>query len=143
MEIKIHGYKLEGVKYEIKLNWNSKPTEAGINGGRIDMLEARTGRKKILRYEKRRVDHPGDHRAHKENPGRCHESVQLNRCPATWKRQRSILNTTLPGWTPGNFFGISSRSDLLFGLSVLSEESSVFLLFPACYFDNLVMRQKR
>ena len=51
MEIKIHGYKLEGVKYEIKLNWNSKPTEAGINGGRIDMLEARTGRKKILRYE--------------------------------------------------------------------------------------------
>ena len=51
MEIKIHGYKLEGVKYEIKLNWNSKPSEAGINGGRIDMLEARTGRKKILRYE--------------------------------------------------------------------------------------------
>ena len=51
MEIKIHGYKLEGVKYEINLNWNSKPTEAGINGGRIDMLEARTGRKKILRYE--------------------------------------------------------------------------------------------
>ena len=51
MEINIHGYKLEGVKYEIKLNWNSKATEAGINGGRIDMLEARTGRKKILRYE--------------------------------------------------------------------------------------------
>ena len=51
MEIKIHGYKLEGVKYEIKLNWNSKPTEMGISGGRIDMLEARTGRKKILRYE--------------------------------------------------------------------------------------------
>ena len=41
MEIKIHGYKLEGVKYEIKLNWNSKPTEAGINGVRIDMLEAK------------------------------------------------------------------------------------------------------
>ena len=36
MEIKIHGYKLEGVKYEIKLNWNSKPTEMGISGGRID-----------------------------------------------------------------------------------------------------------
>ena len=51
MEIKIHGYKLEGVKYEIKLNWNSKPSEAGINGGRIDMLVARTGRKKVLRYE--------------------------------------------------------------------------------------------
>ena len=51
MEIKIHGYKLEGVKYEIRLNWNSKPTEMGISGGRIDMLEARTGRKKILRYE--------------------------------------------------------------------------------------------
>ena len=46
MEIKIHGYKLEGVKYEIKLNWNSKPNEAGINGGRIDMLEAKQGRKK-------------------------------------------------------------------------------------------------
>ena len=51
MEIKIHGYKLEGVNYEIKLNWNSKPTEMGISGGRIDMLEAKTGRKKILRYE--------------------------------------------------------------------------------------------
>ena len=51
MEIKIHGYKLEGVKYEIKLNWNSKPTEMGISGGRIDMLVARTGRKKVLRYE--------------------------------------------------------------------------------------------
>ena len=51
MEIKIHGYKLDGVKYEIKLNWNRKPTEAGIAAGRIDMLEARTGRKKVLRYE--------------------------------------------------------------------------------------------
>ena len=51
MEIKIHGYKLEGVKYEIKLNWHNTPTEAGINGGRIDMLVARTGRKKVLRYE--------------------------------------------------------------------------------------------
>ena len=51
MEIKIHGYKLDGVKYEIKLNWNRKPTEAGIAAGRIDMLEAKQGRKKVLRYE--------------------------------------------------------------------------------------------
>ena len=51
MEIKIHGYKLDGVKYEIKLNWNRKPTESGIAAGRIDMLEAKQGRKKVLRYE--------------------------------------------------------------------------------------------
>jgi hypothetical protein len=51
MEIKIHGYKLDGVKYEIKLNWNRNPVEASINGGRIDMLEAKQGRKKVLRYE--------------------------------------------------------------------------------------------
>ena len=51
MEIKIHGYKLEGVKYEIKLNWNRKPTESGIAAGRIDMLEAKQGRKKVLLYE--------------------------------------------------------------------------------------------
>ena len=37
------------------------------------------------------------HRAHEEDTGRRHESVQLNRYPATWKRQRSIHNTTLPG----------------------------------------------
>ena len=43
MEIKIHGYKLEGVKYEIKLNCNRKSVESGINGGRIDMLEAKQG----------------------------------------------------------------------------------------------------
>ena len=51
MEIKIHGYKLDGVKYEIKLNWNRRPVEAGINGGRIDMIDAKQGRKKVLRYE--------------------------------------------------------------------------------------------
>ena len=51
MEIKIHGYKLDGVKYEIKLNWNRNPTEAGIHAGRIDMFEAKQGRKKVLRYE--------------------------------------------------------------------------------------------
>lgn len=28
MEIKIHGYKLEGVKNEIKINWHNTPTEA-------------------------------------------------------------------------------------------------------------------
>ncbi len=51
MEIKIHGYKLDGVKYEIKLNWNRKPTECGIAAGHIDMIEAKLGRKKVLRYE--------------------------------------------------------------------------------------------
>lgn len=51
MEIRIHGYKLEGKTYEITLNWNRKPTEVGINGSKIDDLKAMDGRTMILRYE--------------------------------------------------------------------------------------------
>ncbi len=51
MEIKIHGYKIEGTTYKIKLNVTSEPTEAGIYGGHIDQLEAKVGGKKILQYK--------------------------------------------------------------------------------------------
>ena len=61
MEIRIKGYKRNGVGYYVKLNWHRDPVEAGIGKGRIDRLEIRkSGERKILcRYDGRWITPPG------------------------------------------------------------------------------------
>lgn len=61
MEIKIHGYKRNGIAYEVRLNWNRNPVGNGIGGGHIDKLEIRRkGERKIIcRYDSRWITPPG------------------------------------------------------------------------------------
>ena len=61
MEIKIHGYRVNGIEYEVKLNWHQKPVENGIGGGRIDRLEIRRkGERRILcQYKGKWITPPG------------------------------------------------------------------------------------